>query len=888
MRVIVFCLVLSVMIALPDNPDAAPAYEERVIQINLGMKTRANQKWDGSASVSEGEVVAIPLQVYSQSEFGIYNQRESKTSWKMLTNLKNGGLFLKLRCSDDAIITIDNTAFPFSFTLNDLSDADPLSLNDGNIVITDKTGVYFYARTGRETGIIGEGTATIEPTVATVNTPGTWTLRFVVGEHGIPVGGGIRVALHQSRSWGEPQYIDTGAENLVTVLCSNTAAHLEYSPADTQGCFDWPYTKQIALIRVEETALDAGDIVTVTIGDRTGGSPGFRAARTNETYSVFRVEVCSLLYDDYFPIYRVIRDCPRVNIIPGSAVKAFLVAPSIVEPGTPFEMSVRVEDAVRNVASGYTGTFDLFLEGKPLDSSIDMSPEDAGIAHLRDIVLDTPGIYQFSVKDASGDIEGVSNPVRCAVDPIHGLYWGELHCHTSYSDGYGTMEELYTFLRDVAMLDFAAITDHDVEADSQDNTVLEMWLAAQHTTTLFNDPHQFVTFPAWEWSPHRYAVNGDHFYGDHNVFFAREDPARKLLDASTEPYNTSEKLYGGLDTLNESAMVIPHVGGSPAQWDQHSDTWQPVGEIYSVHGSFEGFGRLAVGRYKRKIGFIGASDTHNGQGGGFPPSGVEGHSMHGGLAAVYTSELSRDSLFAALHARRVYATSGPRILIDFTIDGALVGSEVTVSGRPELTVLAHGEAAIWKTDIIRNGKVIHSSVNTRTPFDDTLTILWRNWIPPDGYDRNYGTNPGIPRLNWDGELTIEDAVIDAFESRSFHLLKDEVTAHTATSISWRSQTRGDWDGLTVTLGETNAATTLHFRTGPATFTISPREMDNAVTSMIIDDTTEVAVLRGMPQNETVRLTFKDDDFSGDSYYYVRVIQVDGEEAWSSPIFVSGD
>ena len=88
MRVTVCCLVLSIMSALPGTPDAAPAYGERVVQINWGMRTRADQTWDGSASVSEGEVVSIPLQVYSQSEFGIYNQRESKTSWKMLCSPK--------------------------------------------------------------------------------------------------------------------------------------------------------------------------------------------------------------------------------------------------------------------------------------------------------------------------------------------------------------------------------------------------------------------------------------------------------------------------------------------------------------------------------------------------------------------------------------------------------------------------------------------------------------------------------------------------------------------------------------------------------------------------------------------------------------------------------
>jgi len=531
---------------------------------------------------------------------------------------------------------------------------------------------------------------------------------------------------------------------------------------------------------------------------------------------------------------------------------------------------------------------ELYLDGKKLDKTIHVTSYDGGLLKVKGMSIEKKGFHQFTVKDSSTGLMGVSNPLRCLENPTRRLFWGELHCHSFYSDGHSTKEELYSFLRDVALLDFAGITDHDVEADSNDNTNREMWLKTQETSTEFHESGKFVTFPGWEWSPHRYAINGSHLYGDHNVFYAKEDPSRILLSAGTGEYNSTEKLYKGLDTLSDKAIVIPHVGGSVGQWDIHSDKWQPMGEIYSVHGSFEAWGRLAIGRYKRKIGFIGGGDNHNGQGGGFPPSGVGGHGMNGGLAAVFSEELSRDSLLDAMFARSVYATSGPRILIDFSIDGNPTGSDISLDKAPELNILAHGVAPIWKADVIKDGEVVHTWLNKDKEKADTVTILWRNWIEEDGYDRNYGKGGGIPRRQWNGGISVEGAEIESFEPHSFHLINDEIMASDSKSIEWRSQTRGDWDGITLNLSDTNQNTALNFKAGNVEFSVKTRDLKKTSTTIIEDTKTEVVVIRGALENKTVKFNFKDKKVEGDSYYYVRVTQTDGEEAWASPIYITGE
>jgi hypothetical protein len=80
---------------------------------------------------------------------------------------------------------------------------------------------------------------------------------------------------------------------------------------------------------------------------------------------------------------------------------------------------------------------------------------------------------------------------------------------------------------------------------------------------------------------------------------------------------------------------------------------------------------------------------------------------------------------------------------------------------------------------------------------------------------------------------------------------------------------------------------IDFQSEQASFKLKPAELKTSCNLMKIDETTEIIMIRGALENETVKFSFQDDDFVDDCYYYVRVTQVDGEEAWASPIYVSG-
>ena len=84
----------------------------------------------------------------------------------------------------------------------------------------------------------------------------------------------------------------------------------------------------------------------------------------------------------------------------------------------------------------------------------------------------------------------------------------------------------------------------------------------------------------------------------------------------------------------------------------------------------------------------------------------------GGLAAIITDVLTRESVLAALRARRVYATNGPRILLRTALDsypmGALIPKPEGGSYQGELSVRVIAETPLERVDLIRSGKLVNS------------------------------------------------------------------------------------------------------------------------------------------------------------------------------------
>lgn len=362
------------------------------------------------------------------------------------------------------------------------------------------------------------------------------------------------------------------------------------------------------------------------------------------------------------------------------------------------------------------------------------------------IALDarTPGWAPFEMRPteaAAGTVEAAlaeqglkaqSNPFSCAGEGEEVLLWGDLHQHSTISDGQGSPEENYWYAREVARLDFCAIADHDIWPHHF--TEYE-WATVCEAAKRCNDPGRFVTFLGYEWDASR---NG---YGHMNVYYLVDDePAFTSEDGRSD---TPEKLFACL--ADRTATVIVHHpaatkgGWFTTDWDHFDTGLEKLAEVYSIWGSSEcsredgnthpierlgGLAAQGAGCFVRdalargyRVGLIGGSDGHDGRPGRSRlhrlPADEDANAYtagHGpyypsGIQGVWATGCTREAIWEAMLARRTYATTGHRPIVRFSINGHPMGSEIDLSDETgcAVSIDVTATAAIDRIEIVRNG-----------------------------------------------------------------------------------------------------------------------------------------------------------------------------------------
>lgn len=426
---------------------------------------------------------------------------------------------------------------------------------------------------------------------------------------------------------------------------------------------------------------------------------------------------------DYLPL----AENPSVRIAPGEPAELHLIAASDATVGDAAWANVWVSDRFGNPVDTYSGTIrfdpDPAIVGLPAEYPFQTA--DRGAHRFENVIFQRPGIHTVKVREKRGSLAATSNPIR--VTPKQEprkerIYWGDIHTHTMYSDGRGTPAETYDFAYRVSALDFASVSDHSfLTTDS-------MWRQIKQVTNRYNQPGRFVTFLAYEWS------GQTEVGGDHNVYTSDEDmPILRCYSyynyENLRMHHGPDKGAAHVEQLfrllseqfrDENILVIPHFGGRPANPTWHSPKLQRQIEIFSDHRRSEDWASQFLSRGYR-LGIMASTDNHSGNAGhGVRRSeiirGQEGelYSRYSpaesgtSLVAAYAPRLTRKDVFQALYHRRTYATTGPRILLNFEIDGFPMGSEIQASGPPTILVEATGTAPIQTVRLVKSGAIIHA------------------------------------------------------------------------------------------------------------------------------------------------------------------------------------
>ncbi|MHA2392066.1 MAG: DUF3604 domain-containing protein [Promethearchaeota archaeon] len=469
-------------------------------------------------------------------------------------------------------------------------------------------------------------------------------------------------------------------------------------------------------------------------------------------------------------------------------------APTMAKTNESFEITVEAWDPFERLSAIYKGNVEFSIESYNL-SNYDIIMNASAILpdpyrftgqifgsdiayeirdgkdngrHVFQASIITPGIHYILVNDSYTKNTYYSNPIiaRNFTSSDPSIAWGDFHGHTQLSDGTGTPDHSFYYAKNIACLDFNALTDHGeiMLFSPRSFDTLEI------STNRWYEPNNFVTFHGIEWTCVRTGHYVCIFSGDRllkspvlDSYFNIKSPQAlwKVLDDFTSTYGVR-------------ALALPHHTTKEAyiqDWTYNNPKYVKIAEVSSVHGEF-------LFEQRHKLNYVGAideppqytngssiidaltmgyrmtlyasSDEHDGHP-GHSLSHTRAYIGHqrpfslwhtrnehpypGGLTAVYTDNLTREGVFSGLENQKIYANSdhGRPILI-FQINGTSVGDGSTfftnnLTDYREINVfLAQDGAPValkskaasvtsnwipdWNANIevIKNGKLWHTEV----------------------------------------------------------------------------------------------------------------------------------------------------------------------------------
>ncbi|MEE8154665.1 MAG: CehA/McbA family metallohydrolase [Phycisphaerales bacterium] len=281
-----------------------------------------------------------------------------------------------------------------------------------------------------------------------------------------------------------------------------------------------------------------------------------------------------------------------------------------------------------------------------------------------------------------------------AVCQAQQVFFGNLHSHTSYSDGSATPEVAYAHARDVAKLDFLAITEHNHRrAPSRIATDHDLYsgtisISLISTARRFTQDGEFVAIYGQEFST---ISSGNHA----NVFEVGE-----VIDEQDVPKGEWDKLINTwlpahLDSQGKPALLLLN---HPAQRSS------PNNEEYGIDdfGSFQTW-RSKLDAHAQLINIINGPSHDRPSPGSpseseflrylnmglhvAPTADQDNHRENWGNAAdtrtgVIASSLTKANILEALRERHVYASEDKNLRVIATVNGELMGTRIQGSQVP--------------------------------------------------------------------------------------------------------------------------------------------------------------------------------------------------------------
>ncbi|WP_252234737.1 CehA/McbA family metallohydrolase [Clostridium sp. ZS1] len=333
---------------------------------------------------------------------------------------------------------------------------------------------------------------------------------------------------------------------------------------------------------------------------------------------------------------------------------------------------------------------------------------------------------KIEVKDSAGNLTAKEWTFRIFKDGDLKHLFGQLHAHTNISDGSGSLDEAYKWVKE-NKADYYAVTDHsnwfdnDIEANLGDGSKSEKWTKAHETADKYNDPGKFTAIYGYEmtWSG---STGG---WGHMNTFNTPgfETRTNKAMDL--------QNYYKTIQTQPQSISQMNHPGktfGDFADFGFYSegaDKNVNLIEVGNGEGPIRGSGYFPSYEYYTRaldkgwhVAPTNSQDNHKGN----------WFTSNNARTIVLADDNSRDSIYDALREKRVYASEDTDMTIDYTVNDEVMGTSLgNVDGKLNFKINATDPTdKIKKISIIANGGV---EVESKTFNDNNAN--WELTLDPE-------------------------------------------------------------------------------------------------------------------------------------------------------------
>ena len=325
------------------------------------------------------------------------------------------------------------------------------------------------------------------------------------------------------------------------------------------------------------------------------------------------------------------------------------------------------------------------------------------------------------------------------------LYFGQLHSHTQYSDGSGTLDSALDYVKnlpDSANVQFVAFTDHSnyfdtTSAANPEGALYDMSLASSYSQQRwkeykdkiadFNNAQTGVIAiggfeMTWSGGP-----------GHINTFNTPGIVSRNNSTLNNKTNDAGIKAYYELLSRPEGSSSISQLNHPGTTFGTFSDFayWDGVidSRIYMVEVG-NGEGQIGAGGYFPSYEYyIMALDK------GWhvaPTNNQDNHKGKWGNAndardVIITDNFTEEGIYEAIRERRMYATEDKNLELGYTVNGSMMGSilsEVPSALDFEISVSDPDKTdSIAKVEIIANsGRVVHTWSSAAELASGTLSL----------------------------------------------------------------------------------------------------------------------------------------------------------------------